>query len=337
MGPKADISKLVAEFNDKVADWDIVFESFTETGKAEKKVPKSVKSTLDKSHSEVVDAFKAIRKTDPNYKTSYPDVEAMNKKVSKEHMTALFRTKTDSEESGNDSETDTKESADDIMLKDLISKLDAVNEIIDAAEARLQTQYNTAPDPTNVSVSLASKAYESIKDAEKNINNVYVDLKVLLTRLAGYETQRAATKAKYLEITSGVADKLATAEEYIAKYQYPHAQSTGLEDKSSAASQNAGASSSQQTPTQLKNTLERLPLPTFDGKKMNYLRFKKEFSNHVTYASDKERMLALKTKCLLKNIDKDCVMYEQTLKECWESLDKVYGEIWQKYSKIGKV
>ena len=144
----------------------------------------------------------------------------------------------------------------------------------------------------------------------------------MLIRLAGYETQRAATKAKYLEITSGVADKLATAEEYIAKYQYPHAQSTGLEDKSSAASQNAGASSSQQTPTQLKNTLERLPLPTFDGKKMNYLRFKKEFSNHVTYASDKERMLALKTKCLLKNIDKDCVMNEQTLKEYWERLDE---------------
>ena len=231
MGPKADISKLVAEFNDKVADWDIVFESFTETSKAEKKVPKSVQSKLDKSNSEVVDAFKAIRKTDPNYKTSYPDVEAMNKKVSKEHMTALFRTKTDSEESGNESETDAKDSTDDIMVKDLVNKLDAVNEIIDSAEARLQMQYNTAPEPTNISVSLVSKAYESIKEAEKNVNVIYIDLKAFLKRLTGYETQRTATKAKYFKITSGVADKLAVAEEYIAKYQYP-AQLTGTEDKS---------------------------------------------------------------------------------------------------------
>ena len=48
----------MAEFNDKVADWDIVFESFKETSKAEKKVPKSVQSKLDKSHSEVMDALK---------------------------------------------------------------------------------------------------------------------------------------------------------------------------------------------------------------------------------------------------------------------------------------
>ena len=67
MPPKEEIGKLVAKFNDKVADWDIVYESFTETGKAEKKVPTSVKSTLDKSHTEVMDAFKAIRKNDPNY------------------------------------------------------------------------------------------------------------------------------------------------------------------------------------------------------------------------------------------------------------------------------
>ena len=113
MPPKEEIGKLVAKFNDKVADWDIVYESFTETGKAEKKVPKSVQSKLDKSNSEVVDAFKAIRKCDPNHKTSNPDVEVMYKKVSKEHMTALFRTKTDSEESGSESGTDAKDSADE--------------------------------------------------------------------------------------------------------------------------------------------------------------------------------------------------------------------------------
>ena len=186
-------------------------------------------------------------------------------------MTALFRTKTDSEESGSESETDTKDSANDIMVRDLVNKLETVNEIIDSAEARLQIQYNTVPESINISVSLVSKAYESIKEAEKNVNAIYIDLKALLTRLTGYETQRTATKAKYLKITSGVA------EEYIERYQYP-AQSTGMEDKSGTVGQTVGAASSHTSP-QLKSTLERLPLPTFYGKKMNYLRFKKEFNN----------------------------------------------------------
>ena len=60
---------------------------------------------------------------------------------------------------------------------------------------------------------------------------------------------------------------------------------------------------------------------------MNYLRFKKEFSNHVTYTTDKERMLALKTKCLQKSADKNRVMNEQTLQDCWDRLDEEYGDI----------
>ena len=54
-------------------------------------------------------------------------------------------------------------------------------------------------------------------------------------------------------MSQGVADKLAVAEEYVAKY------SVGVTAK-------------------------------------------KEFSNHVTYATDKERMMALKSTCLTKKI-----------------------------------
>ena len=204
-----------------------------------------------------------------------------------------------------------------------------MNKIIEAAKLRLQKQYNQVPEPTNVSVSLVNKAYESVKEAEKNVTGVYVKLKVLLNRVTGYEAQREATKKKYLDITTGIADKLAVAEEYVAKYQYPYVQPGLVEDKNNAPGQDitAGVVSSNQTSAQFKNTLERLPLPTFDGKKMNYLRFKKEFSNHVTYASDKERMLALKTKCLRKEADRSCVQNEQSLKECWERLDEIYGDV----------
>ena len=47
----------------------------------------------------------------------------------------------------------------------------------------------------------------------------------------------------------------------------------------------------------------------------------------MTYATDKERMLALKTKCLLSKPDMRRVENEQTLKECFDRLDEEYGDI----------
>ena len=47
----------------------------------------------------------------------------------------------------------------------------------------------------------------------------------------------------------------------------------------------------------------------------------------MKYESQEERMLALKTKCLLKSVDKKRVANELTLKGCWEKLDDEYGDI----------
>ena len=100
-------------------------------------------------------AFKAVRKADPNYKTSYPDVVVLKKKIDKELVKTLQESRDESGPVGEESETkETKESADSIALTDLISELDAVNEIIESAELRLQKQYNQVPEPTNVSMSL---------------------------------------------------------------------------------------------------------------------------------------------------------------------------------------
>ena len=73
--------------------------------------------------------------------------------------------------------------------------------------------------------------------------------------------------------------------------------------------------------------LERLPLPSFKGIKMDYLRFKQDFQNHVKYETDGEKMLALKTKCLTKPADKQRIANMMTLAECWEKLDEEYGDI----------
>ena len=73
--------------------------------------------------------------------------------------------------------------------------------------------------------------------------------------------------------------------------------------------------------------LERLPLPSFKGTKMDYLRFKQDFQNHVKYETDGEKMLALKTKCLTKPADKQRIANMMSLAECWEKLDEEYGDI----------
>ena len=73
--------------------------------------------------------------------------------------------------------------------------------------------------------------------------------------------------------------------------------------------------------------MERLSLPTFDGSKLNYQRFKKEFNAHVTYETDKQRMIALKQKCLLKENDKRRVMNEITVAACFKKLDEEYGDV----------
>ena len=72
--------------------------------------------------------------------------------------------------------------------------------------------------------------------------------------------------------------------------------------------------------------LERLPLPKFSGKKMEYSRFKIEFTKHVTYDTDAEKVLALKEKCLLTKADKERVANMASLKECWDILDQEHGD-----------
>ena len=76
-----------------------------------------------------------------------------------------------------------------------------------------------------------------------------------------------------------------------------------------------------------KLNLERLPLPTFNGLKTDYLRFKKAFKTHVNYETEAEKVLALKTKCLTKSFDQEKIANLDSLEECWNVLDKKYGNV----------
>ena len=70
--------------------------------------------------------------------------------------------------------------------------------------------------------------------------------------------------------------------------------------------------------------LKRLSLPVFSGAKMEYMRFKQEFKDHVKYENEKDRLYALKYECV-KPADRKKIANLKTVKECFDVLDKTYG------------
>ena len=69
-----------------------------------------------------------------------------------------------------------------------------------------------------MSVSVVKKAAEDIKALEKEAVKVNVKLKVLLSKVTGFEQERKSTSVKWAQVTNSVAEKLARVEEYVAKY-----------------------------------------------------------------------------------------------------------------------
>ena len=103
-------------------------------------------------------------------------------------------------------------------MKNLVAEIAALEGLINTADAKLQRLYNEVPEPTNVSVSMANKAYEDIKNAEKEACKVYVKLQVVVNRTPGFESQKTLADAKWSDMSDGVAKKFASAEDYVARY-----------------------------------------------------------------------------------------------------------------------
>ena len=67
------------------------------------------------------------------------------------------------------------------------------------------------------------------------------------------------------------------------------------------SSVSAAATASQSTSA--TNRLQRLPLPNFSGRKVDYLFFKEEFERQANYEREGDKVTALK-ECLVKKADK---------------------------------
>ena len=138
-------------------------------------------------------------------------MDASKAKVTKDFINVLQK----SDGSGSETETESKEA---VSITNNVARLDALEKLITAAETKLQKIYADTPDPSNISVSLVNKAYEDIKIAENKAKEIYVELQVLVNNSTDFTAQRTLVENKWTKMSQGVADKLAAAEAYIAKY-----------------------------------------------------------------------------------------------------------------------
>ena len=196
----------------------------------------------------------------------------------------------------------------DLIVEKEIKKLQSVLEFhqneVENVERKLNAVMLAMPDPTDETAKSVKDALEKLKSTNKAAEDIYLKI---IAESSTYENidKQTSQRANSDVIWKGVTDKIESIQieacKYISKLpvvEVPHSTNT--------------------TP------LERLPLPKFSGKSVDYIRFKLEFNKHVTYKTEAERVLAMKEKCLPKK-DKDRVANKQSIEGIFQVLDDHYG------------
>ena len=96
----------------------------------------SKKLSLDNIKRDCLKAFRILKKASPHYEEVFPDVNDNKAKIMKEYTHVLQNNKSD----GSSSETET-ESKEEAAMNDKGARITTFEELIDAAEAKLQSIY----------------------------------------------------------------------------------------------------------------------------------------------------------------------------------------------------
>ena len=157
MAPKKDPQVVINEFYYQVEEWDELIEAFKEVIGDGDHVSKSLEDQLKLEYVKISKAFKAVKVAAPNYKTDHSKIDELKKKASKDFVEALKNVQDDSQGIFDD---------DDSEYNGLVAKLDAYEEMILECSTRLEKQFDSTPEPTNISISIVSEAYEDIKNTK---------------------------------------------------------------------------------------------------------------------------------------------------------------------------
>ena len=191
-------------------------------------------------------------------------------------------------------------------LFEMQAKFNLRKESVLELESSITQHIAKYPTVDKISHSLAEKLEQSLRETKNLIESAYIDYIVVISKLdaESRDGKKEALEQEWKDVKSKLSLLFAQIAEYTSKYvSTPNAATTH------------------------KSPLARLPLPTFRGVKTEYLRFKEEFRQHVKYDSEEEKLLALKTTCLVKAADKTRVANELTLNGCWSRLDAEYGDV----------
>ena len=307
------IKTLVDKYTDAIEAWDRKHRSFSvlleEIQKKDEVPDQKVLDYMHPYYDTVVkkhNAVKGVYKIDPDYETKYPDVDERMEKIDLEYMRILnLKPKATVADVTN---------ADEKVVKDQRNEMSAVHNLVDIEIKKLESSYSTFPDPTEESVNSVNKIVSKLNSYEETSSQIYVKLIGKLDK-----DEQVKLRKEFEAFTEKINKHQITAQSYLGRFEVkPSPIHTISADSSFGDSARTSGKS---------DKLERLPLPTFDGSKLNYQRFKKEFNAHVTYETDKQRMIALKQKCLLKENDKRRVMNEITVAACFKKLDEEYGDV----------
>ena len=261
---------------------------------------------------------KDLKKSDSNYIVSFPNVDQNRKRVWLDMAKLKKATeKNVLEESPTDkANIAVKEELIDKTVVGLRTEFEIWNEEVSQIETNMLSMFSDSPVPKDEDVSAMSMFIDNLNKAEKAAQAVYIKLAVEITNYEDVNKMKKEAEmfqTAWRNLQSRANLLILKGKDYNNKLVRIH--------KHVPTSSASSGSSHRSSP------LERLPLPVFKGVKLEFLRFKQEFDKHVKYESEEEKMLALKTKCLLKAADKQRVCNESTLADCWKKLDDEYGDI----------
>ena len=312
--PPPTPQSLFKDFENKLEDWREMHEEAVEFGR----ISNGMMDDLTKCCKSVESLCRNIRNLEPNHINLFPDLAANKKKVKFEWNKLLIEfeerearaASVPPQQRVRDPDEDTEK-----LVSETKKNISILTSKAYSVEEEMLKLFTDSPEPSSHDSEDMTALLTKMKEYKDNIHTF--SIKLTLETAKFFDTTKAkelseAADKEWKTLKAKIDCLQRKGKEYLCKTLPP----VPLQNQPSRSGT---------APKSIP--LERLPLPTFKGNKMDYLRFKQDFQNHVKYESDGEKVLALKTKCLTKNADKQVVANMMTMQECWEKLDEEYGNI----------
>ena len=285
MPPKAapTPAHIYATFKERVEEFDDIKSVVDELGSVP---PEDTLQELSDINKAIRKLAADLKKSDPNFEDTYPDVGRHRNKVQLE----LMKLQQMKESARNALATDSRQAQEDQVnstVSALSTEFSTWEEELSSIESKLLAIFDKTPEPNSYEVADTNKLLSDMRVAEESAKPLYIKLVVEVSKIGEEEkkTERMdAAKQSWSKLQKTVSNLTRKGQEYVSKF-------TPL---TPAPTQSTPVQATQ-NPVHIttKNHLERIPLPIFSGVKADYLKFKQKFQDHVTNYTEKDKLMVL--------------------------------------------